>query len=423
MKYILLLGADQMYRERAIVAAHRCHQGPVVTVSNKAPEKIHKMFDYVLKGNPLDPHSTVEAVNRFQSTTGHFIEAVIPLNDWVLQSSATVADWFGLRRLPSETIITCRNKLFMKNKLQLADVPTAKGELFRTVNELKEVVANYTFPLIIKPIDFGGSGGVVKVASFDELEGAFAHSKQIIDEYAGSFHDVSMSDFIVEECIDSDLEVSVEVLNTEHERTVLAVTQKYLGPEPYFAEIAHLVPSPLSDDEKIRVTALRACKALDIRFGLAHVEIKIKEGKPYVIEVGARPGGGGILDLVEKVYQFNPYELHIKSYLDGNFVFSSSITPQGTAALAGLYSPAHGKIAKIHHEIAIPDSVSYLHIYAEEQKNVEKPTCWKSRLGYIEMYWPSQIFHDITYKHIEMAEQITSQAFVFDFALQGATDA
>lgn len=98
----------------------------------------------------------------------------------------------------------------------------------------------------------------------------------------------------LEEFLVSDKEVSVEVYCTPHGPEVAAVTEKFLSPQPYFAETGHRVPYPGADADKLAETARRACIALGIDRGVAHVEIKILSDGYYVIEVGARPAGDKI---------------------------------------------------------------------------------------------------------------------------------
>lgn len=71
---------------------------------------------------------------------------------------------------------------------------------------------------------------------------AYRKSKQIMETYADTFH-LSKNKFLIETFIDSDDEVSVEVLCGHHFYEVITVTEKYLSPRPWFTEMGHLVPS------------------------------------------------------------------------------------------------------------------------------------------------------------------------------------
>ena len=146
--------------------------------------------------------------------------------------------------------------------------------------------AALSYPCIMKPTDNAGSHGVVKVESFEELVKSYEYSHQ------SSRH----GNVIVEEYLDGP-EVSVEVMVVNGKVNVLQITDKLTTGAPYFVELGHSQPSQLSAEvqEQIRDVATRACKAVGIRKGPAHVEMKIttKDG-PKMVELGARMGGDNI---------------------------------------------------------------------------------------------------------------------------------
>lgn len=88
-------------------------------------------------------------------------------------------------------------------------------------------------------------------------------------------------------------EVSVEAMTINGKTTIIAITDKYITPPPYFVEIAHSEPSRLSEEtqEKIRKTALQAIKAIRLQNGPSHTEIKVTEEGPKIVEIAARLGG------------------------------------------------------------------------------------------------------------------------------------
>ena len=112
---------------------------------------------------------------------------------------------------------------------------------------------------------------------------ALQESQAIMRQYAKNFH-IAGDQFLVEQYIASPDEVSVEVLCYQGDHRVVTVTEKYLSPEPWFAEMAHLVPSHRTGNTALQQLAFHACKALGIEFGMTHVEIKIKDGEGWVIE-------------------------------------------------------------------------------------------------------------------------------------------
>lgn len=156
--------------------------------------------------------------------------------------------------------------------------------------ELDEAISKLGLPLVIKPYDFGGSGGVYLAYTKDEALEKLRLSKELINTYKDSFK-IKGDKFLIEEFIDSEEEISVEVLCLKNSYKSLSITEKYLNQRPFFSEMAHLVPSHRNENKALHDLAHKACKALGISLGIAHVEIKIKDDKAYIIEVGARTGG------------------------------------------------------------------------------------------------------------------------------------
>ncbi|MEK8104173.1 hypothetical protein NKG94_01750 [Micromonospora sp. M12] len=78
------------------------------------------------------------------------------------------------------------------------------------------------------------------------------------------------------------------------------MTDKLLGPVPYFIELGHTFPSGLPKQvrEAAIDVALAALDAIGFDFGPAHTEVKLTDRGPLLIEVNARAGGDFVPDLV-----------------------------------------------------------------------------------------------------------------------------
>ena len=77
------------------------------------------------------------------------------------------------------------------------------------------------------------------------------------------------------------------------ETLVLAVTDKKTTGAPYFVESGHNQPSvyPQPVINEVKAAAIAGIKALDVNNCACHAEIKVQDGKAYIMEVGARLGG------------------------------------------------------------------------------------------------------------------------------------
>jgi biotin carboxylase len=236
----------------------------------------------------------------------------------------------------------------MKNRLRKSGVSVADWKQVSSINEAEVAAREIGFPIVLKPIDFGGSGGVIKVEKPQDLRAAFEESATHLEMHGPKFG-ATINSFLIEKYFPSKYEVSVEVLSSHGHHKAFMVTDKLVRPEPYFGEIGHIVPSQSKHVEKIKETAEKACAALNIQHGVSHVEIKVFNSESMIVlEVGARTAGDGIMDICERVMGESPYSWHIRAFLAdlelSNWQFSST----GGAAIIYL-NPDPGTLKEISH--------------------------------------------------------------------------
>ncbi|EFL33975.1 conserved hypothetical protein [Streptomyces viridochromogenes DSM 40736] len=409
-EYVLLLGADQYLRERAFSGAKQAADLPVWAAAEDPVRRPNRTFDHMLPADPKDPESLLRAI-RAHSARGLHPRVVVPLNDWTLDAANTVNRELGLGGLDATAVTNARNKHAMKRALLAGGVRTPRSALVRSEPELLDAVEAIGLPVVIKPYDFGGSGGVVLATTREEAIAGLAESKAVIAQYGAAFG-ILGDKYLVERFVDSDDEVSVEVLCGAGRAQVLAVTEKYLSPRPWFAELAHLVPSHRTGDPVLTELAVQACVALGIDRGLAHVEIKFDaDGTPWVIEVAARPGGDGIMDQVERAYSLNPYRLHVGSYLGQDLLdVVAAAVPVKTSAIAFLKA-APGRIEDVLDGKPLPPEVRALNISARPGDLSHAAKNWSTREGLVELEW-DQLFSAKTPLPVALAKELSDQIFV-----------
>jgi biotin carboxylase len=407
---IILLKADEFLRDRAIVAALRNFNGMVVGMSETSVSTPNRMFDYVIKADPHDPSSALSGVQKFVMDYNINLKAVIPITEMTLLTGRKIADHYDLPYLAADVVESVRDKSRMKKAFYEADVATPRHWLVDNLEDLKQISNQLTFPIVIKPVSAAHSIGIRLIENVDEVEDAYNFCIDSLSDIAEEWgiHRLTIQ---VEEFIDSDHEISVEVINNGNDREIIAVTDKSLTKLPFFAETGHMVPSTQTNNQKIRNLALQACEALKLDRGVSHVEIRIdKKGDPFVIEVAARPGGDGIMDLVERSYGVNLYELHIKSYLGTlNEISTFNRSAYGTAAIA-FFPQKKGKVVRINALKEIPDEVVSYYLTAKEGTVISDSLKYDDRLGTIEFFWENQIDH-LSGKHLEMAQKIRDEIY------------
>jgi hypothetical protein len=267
--YVLVLGGEFPLRERVLAGALRASDGlPIYTLAKARTSTTIKFFDGYIVGDVSDPQGVLNAVQQHELEHGATPAAIIPMNDFTVRSALAVSQHYGLHHNPAETVHKCRDKFLMKQILAAAGLPVPRFGAFSSFEELQTLAGEIGFPLVIKPRELAGSVGVIKVSNPAELRSAYEQCIADIKVLDGAYmtpEDV----FQAEEYIPAKNEVSVEVANHGPIHRVLAVTDKYLGPEPYFVETGHSVPSVHTGNKALVQIAERACEALGIRYGIA----------------------------------------------------------------------------------------------------------------------------------------------------------
>ncbi|MEU3028058.1 ATP-grasp domain-containing protein [Streptomyces incarnatus] len=221
----------------------------------------------------------------------HDLAGVVTWDEWHLVPTARLARALGLPSPPVEVMRACRNKTTARTLFARHGVPSAASMRARTLLEAGLATTTLGLPAVIKPAASAGSIGVIRVDEPEELPAAFAFAS------AGANRSREDTGVLVEEYLDGP-EVSVECVTHRGVTTAVAMTRKHLGPAPYFDETGHTVDAADPLLPQVAPVAAAAVKAVGITDGVQHVELRLVDGRPRLIEVNARIGGDMIGHLV-----------------------------------------------------------------------------------------------------------------------------
>ena len=145
----------------------------------------------------------------------------------------------------------------------------AASQAARTVADAVAAADRIGYPVVVKPIAGSGSVATRRCGHPDEVAQAAA---TVLTADPAALGLPPQEAVLVEEYL-TGTEYSVETFDDE----VVGITRKYLGPEPYFIEVGHDFPAPLSpgDRQAVADTAVAALRALGLGWGPAHVELRL----------------------------------------------------------------------------------------------------------------------------------------------------
>lgn len=356
-------------------------------------------------------------------------------SDGPVRTAAYVNEKLGKRPdLSYENALCATIKSKMRDRLRECGVPIPEYYAAVDYESFSEAVDKLDGNCIVKPADNAGSRGVVQLAPgcFDvmlckpegetescatvssRLKGEPQSRDGIVMEISGKkplqgeqfkrsmayfkrFHEIKNRTYryslgnsrngtvMVEEYMHGP-EVSVEIMVIEGEPHILSITDKYITQPPYFVELAHCEPSRLDakTQGQIRRVAAQAVRAIGIENAPAHVEIKVTEEGPKIVELAARLGGDFITS------KLVPLSTGI-DMVGASVLLATGEAPDLTprwsrsAAIHFLHTGQEGVITRI----TVPDAlyeqegVEEISLYKKSGDRVQETKSSNDRLGHV----------------------------------------
>ncbi|OIK27665.1 ATP-grasp domain-containing protein [Streptomyces malaysiense] len=215
---------------------------------------------------------------------------VVTFSEHRLRLTAAVAAHCGLRFHSRATAAALTDKYRQRQLLSQAGVQRTGCVMVRDPDQAAAALARVGTPAVLKPRHGAGSVDTCLITSADELR---AHLLEFTAD--------DDRDFVLEEFLPGDPTrtgpgwadfVSVESLVVDGEPRTAAINGKPPMVPP-FRETGHVLPAPVTaavaaEAERLAQAAVRA---LGIRHGITHTEVKLTPHGPRIIEVNGRLGG------------------------------------------------------------------------------------------------------------------------------------
>ena len=239
-------------------------------------------------GLPLDYRDISRAAKSVVSFAEQTpVGAVVGVDDSGTLVAARASACLGLPHNAPEAAEAARDKHLMRRLFAQAGVPSPAFRLWSVSDDPRAVAAATRYPCVVKPTMLSGSRGVMRADDPDELVARFERLRKILA--AEHCDDVLIEDYV------PGVEVALEGLLEGGRLRTLALFDKPDPLEgPFFEETIYVTPSRLPADaqQAIREAAGAAARALGLREGPVHAELRWNERGAWLIEVAARSIGG-----------------------------------------------------------------------------------------------------------------------------------
>jgi len=220
-------------------------------------------------------------------------DGILTAQEMFLTETAALAEALGVPHASPAVAARARDKGSMKQAWTAAGVATPRGWSFTSARHVRNSIEEFTYPLILKPSHGYASCGVRKVTTREELLDhlraiSLLNATVIGREQAGA-------GILVEEYLDGE-EYSVDTVWFDGEPLCDGVMSKGAAAGPYYPDRLYRIDPELDPAAAAPIIRLshEAVRALGIRSGATHTEIRLRGGVPYVLETTNRPGAGGL---------------------------------------------------------------------------------------------------------------------------------
>lgn len=307
---------------------------------------------------------------------------------------AAVAEALGLPGIGVEAAQTSRNKLLMRQAHERADLARPKFRLVPDVDAALAAAEEFGYPVILKPTLGAASNFVFRIDDAAEMRERYAQASEGINRMSWFTMEpeglsLGPHGLLVESFLDGR-EILCEALAWDGEVYLGSVVDRVTVEGDTFDDDVHQAPTTLDEEQLAAVHELvsAAARAQGIRRSVMHAEVRFHDGRPHLLEIAVRPGGGGLDYFARISAGYCP----IRSVIDvargvkpqvrpGRFGYlPTGVHTAGTCLIGG-----PGEIAEITvpDEVANSDRVFFLKITAKPGDVVLRPPHGNNILGFL----------------------------------------
>ncbi len=266
---------------RLLFATDRCDQLADPWWDQAVPIRFHE--------EDRSTDAIVQAVNSAP------ISGVLAVGDRPTVIAARAAEALGLPGNPPAAVNASRNKLASRLVLNASGLPIPWFQAVPASRDPIVLAERVRYPCVLKPLAMSGSRGIIRANDPGEFVAAFTRVAALLRQLDVRIERDEAHDTLMIESFIPGREYALEGLLDRGTLRTLALFDK---PDPldgpFFEETIYVTPSELPQTEQARVSATvaDAARALGLRHGPVHAEVRVNDSGVFVLEVAARPIGG-----------------------------------------------------------------------------------------------------------------------------------
>lgn len=221
-------------------------------------------------------------------------------------ATAMIAERLALPTISVDAAIKSRNKIYMREAHEAKHAP---HPVFRLVNSPKEAIEAARligYPVILKPTLGSASQFVYKISTNEELINTFDTASSGIHSMSQFTNEAIIKDLgpnalMIESYLDGK-EYLVEAYIWDGKTVIGSVVDRVTLEGNSFEDDVHHAPTSLTPEQlsELAQAVHMGAVAQGLDRSIMHAEIRYHNDKPYIVEIAARAGGGG-LDFMARI--------------------------------------------------------------------------------------------------------------------------
>lgn len=391
MKRLLILAAGILQ----VPVIRRAHEmGYYVIAADGNPKAVGLQYaDKAVCANITSEEEMLEIAQKEK------IDGVIhPCSEVAMNVMGRINDELHLSGVSRKQAVVATNKHLMREAFKQGGAPSPISILAKSAEDAWEQFRNFDCDGILKPSRNSGSRGISKVFKSVTSKDDFIRNYEIALEESRD-HSVLIEQFI------EGPEFSVEVIVWNGNINVLTVTDKKTTEAPHFVELGHNQPSCFPEDTVaiIKDAAVKGVKTLGVDKCACHAEVKVMNGKAYLMEVGARMGGDFISTVLTRLSTgIDMVAAAIDCALGIEPDLIPKAEPQGVCIR--YFCPKPGKLMNISNTEVLDNSHIYeSEIYCKAGDEIPEVTSSLCRSGHV------IVTEETPQKAIKLAEELINE--------------
>jgi hypothetical protein len=252
------------------------------------PENLRSALTWYVRTDLNNADAVQQALDELlmqkntSGSAGNF-DLVESHNEQWLSLEGMINEKYGIDGIKKQDLPRLKKKSKMKQLFKELGLPVARGERITDTNRALGLADTLGYPLILKPDEGVGAGGIHRVENISQLQTLLSQLDQ---------------DYVLEEFIEGDI-VTYDGLTDYDGKVVFensliygdGILEYVLGKDTFFYVSRH-IPAEL------RAAGRRLVPLFDIRRKFFHFEFFKINGTYMPIEINCRPPGGAILDMM-----------------------------------------------------------------------------------------------------------------------------